>query len=702
MSILAYRFWRSLSEDEQQKRCSHILVEQNTSHPDFFDASQMYSTVHNGDDSNEDDYDEYNTVSYMGISQFRGQPASLRHSPAEQLTIEDTVQACIDHILAEDPGLKMGDEEAARRMKPFIDARLLRKITKNDKRLDTLIGKINPSSILKRLREGLNTGYPAPDKNKPVRLSVPEFYLRYLDLFIKKSLSPDWQKIILDESRPAMQKAIVKCAMRIGGTDRTPFQRLRETGHTPPFPFDEATFFSQVDLQSKKACALSHSEVAQLLQSANSSIKRLPGISANDIDMLTKLSAKRLVNLLNVMQFGQGPASTRLNRLTHDFFAKLYLNAIDAGVHHARLRSLVKSVYRHLADAPEQYEGHEDYRPPQTLRAAHDLFENHEKHLYAFFDKWTKHAKYTPIINHVVNLLTSEIGGAQGDHKLAFRSLNIAGIPQLCGKEEILLSHSPIKQFNMKDILNLSKQDPAAVLKCNKILENLPDSAISRDHLHVYASNTVGSTNFHTYLSRLKNKRVENEKKFAPLLPATTKAVQREFHGMKLWILPSEDIFGSLGVATQGVCIPFGGDHHFEQQNQAVANLILCDSHQIYLWGLLVRAQNTEHPTYILNNIQGSLPSRYAKHKQEIRQHIRLLLRELGDVYSLDFYFNAIQLLDEQDEGVDISGYQLIVPNMRLDISLAPLVEVDFDHQHKEWFRMVVPRDGSKSYKKVS
>ena len=97
-------------------------------------------------------------------------------------------------------------------------------------------------------------------------------------------------------------------------------------------------------------------------------------------------------------------------------------------------------------------------------------------------------------------------------------------------------------------------------------------------------------------------------------------------------------------------------------------NLIVRDGNDILLWGLLLREQKSASPVYFLNNLQGSFPSAYAKHKDAIRDEIIALFGDLGEVLTRSHYFNAISLVDEDVHLPLAIGRNIVVPKMRLDI----------------------------------
>jgi hypothetical protein len=126
-------------------------------------------------------------------------------------------------------------------------------------------------------------------------------------------------------------------------------------------------------------------------------------------------------------------------------------------------------------------------------------------------------------------------------------------------------------------------------------------------------------------------------------------------------ILPANHLSGVMGAGVSGVCIGFDSSYHREHIHPRCRNLVICDEDKIYLWGLLVQS---DCGAYYLNNFQGSLPTRHNKLRQQLVLTVQGLLSQLGDIYMLDFYFNAMRLCEGLIEKENIA---LTLPPMRLD-----------------------------------
>lgn len=146
------------------------------------------------------------------------------------------------------------------------------------------------------------------------------------------------------------------------------------------------------------------------------------------------------------------------------------------------------------------------------------------------------------------------------------------------------------------------------------------------------------------------------------LAPQQHSEIRDELGELKIATLPHDHLLGVMGAGVSGVCIQFTSRYHFEHLAPRCRNLIVHDSEQIFLWGLLVES---DEGSFYMNNFQGSLPSRYKKDSLELCEAVQAHLSRIGDVYIDNFYFNAVSLC----EGLELEkNVKLTLPLMRLDL----------------------------------
>lgn len=688
--LLAHKFWSRLSDEQKRQRCCSIMISEDRETPTFIDLSFFYRrsrpTKKDQTDWEHDYDDEYGVASFDECC-FMGQQAGLPGRIDAQLTVEEVVMACTDHIAQRDLNLEMSDTQAAEEMLGFMLTRIETKNSRNKKRIVSLIDGITITTLLHRAKAKNGQGYPKPNLISPVRLSVSQLPLFMMDLILNALLTTKMRRQIIalpeGEQRAHLKYHIQGLTLH-NAIKVLNHANIKEMGFQLPFIVDLTKLTAAIRKKIKEEIALNDTDYTKLNTTALSALKRFRTMSELDRKMLIGMEQRRFMYLLRIekerYQMRDGVPSDKLDALRASrFFADLYLLASDAGIRVTKLRNLVKMVYHSYLPAVTETE---EFSSRNT--AAHDILTNYESHFMTFLKGWNPSPRFHPILNRIIDLLISQLGGAQGNLHKAFSSWG--RLPTLVGKELSLLDGQP---KNMDEVFLLTRIDKNYIRKATPLLNQLLPSVVSQDQLHQYASNSVGNEAFYHYLNSLGEARERLDKKLAPLVPALRCAKQVSLGGgLCLDILPYDDVLGALGVSAQGVCIRFRDSFHLQHQNPAVANLIIRDENKIWLWGLLIRAQNTKTPTYILNNFQGAFPSRYAKHKEKIRKAIRQALSELGTVYSLDFYFNAIRLLSEEEKTVRHRG-QVVVPSMRLDVRDTGAVGDDFAHPNREGFMSV-------------
>lgn len=687
--LQAYRFWNTLTEQQQRERCCSIMLIDDNYHSSFIDLRFFYKPLKKKkkhiEDYEENDDDDMEHPANFSECCFMGQSGTLPGSIDSQLTVEEAVQAIVEHIATRDLDLNMTDSQATDELREVILEKIETKQRRNQKRITSLIDGLTITTLLHRARAKPGEGYPKATPERPTRLSVAEFPLFTMDMVLTCLMSTRKRNQLLSLPEPEQRAHLKYHIQGLTLSHAIPMlshDMIKKMGYQLPFIVNLVNLTTEIRNKIRQESFLNETDYSRLHTVAHSALKRFRTMSECDRNMFIHLERIRSASLLGIAkdnyQYKEGVPLKYLDTLrTSRFFADLYMSATDAGIRVAKLRNLVKKVYLPLPS--------DEYARMNLAYngAAHDVLTNYEPNFMTFLNGWNKHPRFAPVINQIIDLLISQLGGAKGELNKAFASWN--KLPTLVGKELLLLNSQP---KNLEEIFHLTKINPAYIKKATPLLNTLPASMVSQEHLHQYVSNSVGNEAFYHYLVKLNNTRRELAQKLEPITPALTHPKHRALGGLFFDILPYDDLLGSLGVATQGVCIRFGSEPHLQHQTPAIANLIIRDDKKVWLWGLLIRAQNTEKPTYLLNNLQGAFPSRYAKHKAQIRDTIRSFLSEIGTVYSLDFYFNALELLGK-DEKVSRSRGSLIVPKMRLDLNGEAITTDTFDHPHPERFMEV-------------
>lgn len=697
--VMAYLFWQSLSENKKREACCSILINDNKDAPSFIDLRFFYSkdkssasSTEDWEDDDYDDYDEYGRASF-DEGCLLGQYERLPGYAKDQLTVEEVAMVCAEHIAQRDLNLEMTDRQAVNDMRELILNKIKAKTQRNQNRVKAIVDGITITTLLHRARSGLGKGYPKPTPNNPTRLSVAQFPLFILDQVLNGLLTTRKRNQLLkrpEHEQRAYFKYHLNSLVIHSAIQNIDHSHVKKLGFKLPFIMNMSSLIAEIRSKVRAERDLNDTDFSILNTVAMPALKRFKKMSELDREMFFALEKKRFHYTLDIQrqlyQYSSNIPSELMEQIrTTRFFADFYMLANDAGVRVAKLRKLVKMVYQ-------------QYLPPydsthmknSLSNIGHDILTNYEIHFMTFLKGWNSSPRFAAIMNKIIDLLISQLGGAQGNHHSAFAFWG--QLPTLVGKELLLLDGKP---KNMADVFHLTKTDITYIRKATPLLKSLPPSIVTHDELNRYASNSVGNEAFYHYLRQLSNVREHWLDKLTPITPAIHEAKKSMLGDLCIDILPYDDLLGSLGVAAQGVCIGFNDHNHLQHQNPAVANLVIRDNERIWLWGLLIRAQNTPKPTYLLNNLQGAFPSRYAKHKDHIRHSIREILSSIGDVYSLDFFFNALQLLSD-DEKISSSEGLAIVPRMRLDVHGEPVTDDALTHPQRDAFMQI---DLSNMYK---
>lgn len=665
-SLAALRHWMTLSETQQRDVCRHIVGQTNMDPPTFIDFRFLYGDDAARESAFEDsDGEHYHYEEYSGFSlcRFYLQRSPDYAPPKKQLTMEEVALACVAHIAEKDPKLQLSDQEAAKQTLVYIQAALQRKIDRNENRVHKLISGLTLTVLLKRLRDGIGRGYPAPVPDKRYRLNNVEFPPFLHDVLLKDLLDKTHIAYIL-AGKPNEQRMRFKLCLSVLRSESFFGESALKTAlkgkYTPPFILERDSFYRNAIQHILSQSVLSDQELKTLNTPDVKRLKRIKGLSLNDLNMLKNLGEKRLYHLISLTEPQELSAFINEN----GFFSTLYLLAQDCGVQKSKIRHLIQAIYqRYLPDTSVTGRDRDN--------VVHDILLTYEKHLMCFLSKWEPTPRHHTFINKVFNLLISQMGGAQGNRHKAFSNWSI--LHEVAEKRELL---ARLEFTNLDTLFHHAKRDPLIESTVKKMLSQFSFRACTEDELLCYATNTVGIKSFHSYLDRVKSSGAMP----TPATSALTERLQETSGSLIFDILPAEDLLGTLGVGVSGVCISHNSPIHHQQRTPAAMNIVVRNEHSIMLWGLLVRVQKHDKPAYLLNNLQGALPSRFAKHKTQIRDMIRSLLIRVGDIYTRDFHFNAISLLDE-NEKVACDPGSLILPKMRLDVTCH---EMDIDPNASE------------------
>lgn len=567
----------------------------------------------------------------------------LLDKPEERNSMEDVAMAITEYLIIH--GFKKGRSIPHDSLHPFIKQWLAEKKRKQDARiqktLKSIESKLTPTRISRRLQLGLPLAYdidntPASSVKKVTSLSMLPDML--YDTMLNEMMPPESSGIIRGFPPRLRTTALIIMLESL---------LSRQTYHIPTEAADAVLRKNNFRL------FLSGADMGQALlrglqtfrDGAADAIRIVIGNQLRHIQKLSFLSEPDR-GRLQAWSFNYRLAQCRLE---HNFTPErlhstnpvlsLYLSGRDKGATAGRLRKLFESL---LGDEPQ-----------------HDVFHQHLRQLSGLFRDWPdNHAKH---LNKILDLIQSQIGGgrtaaAQFNHWDRFSQI-AKGAPTL----------SLSDYHNLQGAVEISAMSTADIVLFNKSLKQKETLILQdRDVNLLKTASSMGLLEaMPAYLRSVKSLPRQYE------FPAIDHMKGTSLGALHVEIRPHNDLVGIMGISSRGVCIHFGGPEHKTHWNNAVAHLIIRDDEKIWMWGLLIRdQQQTITPQYFLNNLQGALPSRYAKQKALVADTIRNILGELGHVFFKELFFNAISLTT--DELAETNGFHpLTLPNLRLDIAMS-------------------------------
>jgi hypothetical protein len=655
------RYWRSLTDEDKERLCSRILIPPGQM--EFIDIN-MFGTSKN-------DYESgFALNTFCDPTPYQ----SINQGLFNKISIQDVAQVCIQHIGQQALNVFPEFDDYKEELRLLVQQQISSHVARNEKRLKKIIEKLTLAVLLKRIRKGLatKTDLTNMEKAEPrIRLNNTQFPEVVLEVLLVTALNlktiASIRNAPTSEQPTLLKLCFIKSKVLGSGSFAFYFKQFFSAYYVPPFMLDFPQFGEQLEAKIISQLELTANDVAYISAISRGRIARLPALTVADRKMLEQFSQRRLLHMLQLHDF------SITNIVGDTFIAKLYLAGIDAGVTRARLRALFKSFY--LGYLPEIAS---NFRPSYL---AHDILLQYEPVLFTLFDKWSKYPRHVSLINRVVNMLISQMGGAQGIQTNAFNHWYM--LTTLPGHEDVLLQHHPA---NLKECIYLAQNNPSLVAVIDEQLRSSRFHGKRPELFMTYASGLVPLNDIHDYLSQiLREKSVRYARHHA-----ITSSLTHECSPLTIDILPWDDLVGNLGVAVQGVCIGFHGQAHHEQRTPAVANFVVRSDSKLLLWGLLIRLQNdTSTPAYLLNNLQGALPSSFAKMKRRVKDAIVTALGQLGDVYLKDNYFNAIPLVDDDTPKVSCDEHVIVVPSMRLDVDAEPFSFDNESMQFGEFIKVV-------------
>jgi hypothetical protein len=598
-----------------------------------------------------------------------------------RLSIEDAAMVIIDDIIKHDPHIKHSLEAALERIEVAISSKRAQRRISGPQFLSETLDSITLTKIIKRVRKGVpwaeHVGKKALEiKVKANKIDVPDVLM---DVLIHSLLSAKALKFAR-ELTGEKQRLYVKMALLLSpkinksndydaGKEKNlqaymlPILK-KHVKHRVQLPF----LFMELDEVSSNVtvtslCPLTSKESIRLIQPSLRHLNGVSAISHKDNKMLTEAVTWNERGKHFSMPYDEACVNLMHNLtgspLSPSLPTQILLEGRRAGVTTARTRVLIKHMFvtfptMHAASMAST---------ASAQRIHHDITTSHAPKVLALFESWRTYLDpNAKTINRLVELLSTQIAGAQGDLTNAFSQ--VSTIYRSIGRES-QLSKEKIKSLSLLDVL--LRSDPAIEKKVSDWMDkNTPKKGVVLDKRRFMAAATKDMQ-----ISRVLNYLKKIPPPTTAHVPAIHEPIARHDGGMSIEILPINYLDGHLGVSVPGVCIEFDSPSHIEHNSTACANLLIRDETGILLWGLLVRDQISEEPLYFLNNLQGSLPSRWAKNKERIKQEILEILGNLGEVRMNQFSFNALSLIDE-DTPQTVSGEHVYLPPMRLDGFMHP------------------------------
>jgi hypothetical protein len=654
-NYINYVRWNNLSASQKKIACSYIIFSEIRGN--FIDTRVL------------DAYAEVNVL--------REGSYDLPFYGDGRLSIEDAAMVIIDDAIEHDPGMKQVDEEYLGRVKTAISSKRVQRRIGGPQFISKILDGITLTKIIKRLRKGVpwseHVGKPAlKNKVKANKVDVSDVLI---DLLIHSRMPSHVQEaakgLAGEKQRFYVKMALLLSCKKSDRAHRIPTDQDKNlqayilpilkkefvTRVKLPFLFMEFDKISS-NVTIASLCDLKDKEKLRLLQPSLRHLNGIRTVSQKDKKMLLEAVMWCEDETLFSLMYDEA-CKVLMDNLTRSIISpslatKILLEGKNAGVTAARIRVLVKHLFITFPKMHKELATSAN----AVQRIHHDITTSHAPKILALFESWQ--ASLDPggkTINRLVELLSTQIAGAQGDLVNAFSK--VSTIYRCVGRES-QLSQEKIKSLGLLDVL--LRSDPITEKKLsNWIDKHTPGKGVILDQRKFMAAATkdMPISNVFEYLKKMKQP-------VRARIPTISGPISRNYGAVSIEILPINYLDGHLGVSVPGVCIGFDSPYHLEHNSTACANLLVRDETGILLWGLLIRDQISEEPLYFLNNLQGSLPSRWAKSKERIKQELLSILAGIGEVRMNQFSFNALSLIDEETPQTAPEEY-VYLPRMRLD-----------------------------------
>lgn len=315
----------------------------------------------------------------------------------------------------------------------------------------------------------------------------------------------------------------------------------------------------------------------------------------------------------------------------------IYLLMIEKGINDNEIRNMFKKIY----DLDKFFIN------GTVSRAFHDVSLVYLPSLSRLLSDMEKDNKYKKFNNKIIKLLVSELNSDQ------IKTQTIQALSSIDGKKINLQYDTDFNSLNeLIGLCSFDENDKEYAKEKIKEL-NLKFHENDDNFEEKVISMKMGA-NLEKIFSNYKKER-NNTLLQKPLI----KDIGR---GLKAGLFPHNHAISLLAVGVNGVCISPGSKYHAQQHRKECVNLIIYDDKGIYLWGLMVKAEQPYH--WFLNNFQGRIPSRYEKGKDLIRKTSLELMSSIGDVFMKRHSFNSISI----HTGLEKVNIELMkLPKMRLD-----------------------------------
>ena len=319
----------------------------------------------------------------------------------------------------------------------------------------------------------------------------------------------------------------------------------------------------------------------------------------------------------------------------------IYLLLMERNINDNEIRNLLSKLY----------DTKRFFKNGSVTGQYHDIAETYVPLLIKLINNLSKDKRYQKFNNKIIKLLVSEIGGSD-IHTQSISALSNVKSSKLESLDEIEFS-------SLNELIGLLTFTPKEQEIANEKMEKLSIQYLD-DYDGIFTK--IRNMKLGGHIDQILNnfEAASTEKLLEIPLEKSIGA------GLKVAILPHDYALSLIAVGVNGVCIGPGSRYHSQHHRKECVNLIVYDDKAIYLWGLVIKAN--EPYKWFLNNFQGGLPNRYAKGKKIIKEEVLKILSEIGDIYMLNKSFNAISLNSELKE---VEVEKLTLPVMRLDVNQA-------------------------------